>query len=284
MRKQFIASFLAVSVLAASGCQSMGVNKEQIGTLAGGAVGVLIGSQIGGGKGKVLATVLMGGAGAYIGNRIGSMLDKRDQEALAAQTQQLLNQDFASSSQQPVFWQSEHSGAKAEIQQGEAFEKPAQVEVKRVATIQSVPSMKLIQAPYVSMKSANVRSAPDQQADKVGGLQPGTEFTAVGSTGNWILVGRKGVTVGYVHKDLVAPKAVAAAKRVQPSTNLDEINVAANPETKGFDLDSLPTTSTTVAANSTCRPVSISVTAANGKTDSESSTYCKQGNGTWELI
>lgn len=284
MRKAFVAGFLSVSIAASTGCAQLGVTKEQAGTVIGGLSGALIGSQIGGGKGRVLATVLMAGAGAYIGNKIGSMLDERDREALAQQTQQALMQAEAGSAK-PISWTSQHSGATAKIEQGKAYEQQKPVAMKRVASIQPVPSMKLIQAPYVTMKSSNVRAAPDMNGDKVGGLQPGTEFTAVGSTGDWILVGRKGVTVGYVHNSLVAPKQEAVAKKVSPTVNLDTINVASSAETKGFDLDSLAVASNEVAATSTCRPVNISLTSGNGQTESENSTYCKNSStGTWELI
>ena len=284
MRKAFVASFLSMSIIASTGCAQLGVSKEQAGTVLGGLAGAVVGSQIGDGKGRVLATILMAGAGAYIGNKIGSMLDERDREALAQQTQQALMQADAGA-QQPMTWTSQHSGATAKIEQGQAYEQKKPVEVKRVATVQAVPSMKLIQAPYVTMKSSNVRAAPSMDGAKVGGLQPGTEFTAVGSTGDWILVGRQNVTVGYVHKSLVAPKQEAVAKQVSPTVNLDTLNVAASPETQGFDLDNLSVASNEVAATSTCRPVNISLTAGNGQTESESSTYCKNSStGTWELI
>lgn len=284
MRKVFIASFLAVSIAATTGCQQLGINKEQFGTVAGGVAGALIGSQVGGGNGRILAILIGGAAGSYLGNRVGSMLDERDREALALQTQQaLLSAENVASTSQPVVWKSAHSGATAQIKQGKSFETSKPVEVKRVASIQAVPNMTLIQAPYVTLKSSNVRAAPSTSADKVGGLQPGTEFTAVGSTGDWIMVARKGVTVGYVYKNLVAPKESAVAKSVQPSFNLDTINVASS-DTKGFDLDSLDVKTTSVSATSTCRPVSISLKTASGKSETEDSTFCKQGNGTWELI
>lgn len=282
MRKAFLGSFLAASIMATAGCETMDVNKQQIGTVIGGLGGALLGSQVGGGSGQIFAAVLGGAAGAYLGGQLGSMLDEKDREALALKTQQTLNASIGSSNPQSSTWRSAHSGASAQIQQGNAYETEKHVEVKRVATVQAVPNMKLIQAPYVTLKSSNVRAAPTTDADKVGGLQPGTEFTAVGSTGDWILVGRKGVTVGYVYKTLVAPKAEAVAK-VTPSYNLDTMDVASS-ENKGFDLDSLPTATTSVAASSTCRPVSINLTAADGKSTSQESTYCKQSNGTWELI
>jgi uncharacterized protein YgiM (DUF1202 family) len=184
-----------------------------------------------------------------------------------------------------VTWTSGHSGASAQITQGQEYTQTKTVEVKRAPKIVAVPSMKLLNEQYLTKSSSNVRSAPDKNAEKVGGLKPGTEFTAVGSTGDWILVGRKGVTVGYVNKDLVEPKSAALAKNQKTAVNLDEMNVAADKETKAFDLDSIPTLPTQqVAAETSCRPVTVSLKAPDGNTEEEKNTFCKQANGTWELI
>lgn len=284
MRKVFVASVLAVSIVASSGCAEMGISKEQAGTAIGTIAGVAIGATMGKGSGQVAAMVIGGAAGAFIGNRIGNMLDERDQAALAQRTQDALNASAATASAaSTTSWKSEHSGATAQITQGKEYTQTQQVEVKRAPKILPVPSMTLLNQAYVTQKSSNVRAAPNTTAEKVGGLQPGTEFTAIGSTGEWILVGRKGVTVGYVNKALVSPKA--SAKSVTPSVNLDDMDVAASPETKSFDLDAMPKVATTqVAAETACRPVTVSLKAADGKTEQEQNTFCRQQNGTWELI
>ena len=285
MRKKFLVSVLALAIAAStSGCAELGINKQQAGTAVGVVAGAVIGQFIGKGNGRIVATLVGGALGGYIGNKIGAKLDEQDQQALAQRTQDALNASPSGSSL-PVSWTSAHSGASAEIVQGQEFTQTKTVEVKRAPKIVAVPSMKLINEQYVTKSSSNVRAAPEKGADKVGGLKPGTEFTAVGSTGDWILVGRKGVTVGYVHKDLVEPKSVAVAKRVKSAANLDEMNVAADKETRAFDLDSIPTLPTQqVAAETSCRPVTVSLKAADGNTVQEKNTFCKQANGTWELI
>ena len=55
------------------------INNEGVGTITGGVVGGLLGSQFGGGSGKVIAAA--GGAllGAYLGGRIGKTMDRQDQ-------------------------------------------------------------------------------------------------------------------------------------------------------------------------------------------------------------
>lgn len=284
MRKKFIVSMLAVAIAASSGCAQLGINKQQAGTAVGVVAGAVVGSFIGKGNGKIVAVLLASTIGGFIGNKIGAMLDDKDKQALALRTQEALSLP-ANDSAQPVSWTSAHSGASAQIVQGKEYTQTKTVEVKRAPKIEAVPSMKLINEQYLTKSSSNVRAAPNKNADKVGGLQAGTEFTAVGSTGDWILVGRKGVTVGYINRSLVTPKSEAVAKNVKPAANLDEMNVAADKETKAFDLDAIPTLpSQQVAAETSCRPVTVSLKAADGNTEQEQNTFCKQANGTWELI
>jgi surface antigen len=283
VHKRFLVTVLALAITASSGCAQLGLNKKQAGTVIGGVAGAVAGAFIGKGNGKIVAVLLTSTIGAFIGNKIGSKLDDQDKQALALRTQEALNSS-ASNSTQPVSWTSAHSGASAKIEQGKEFTQSKTVEVKRAPKVTAVPSMKLINEQYVTNSSSNVRAAPNKGAEKVGGLQPGTEFTAVGSTGDWILVGRKGVTVGYISKSLVSPKSEAAANNLK-SVNLDEMNVAADKETKAFDLDSIPSLPTQqVVAETSCRPVTVSLKAADGNTEQEQNTFCKQANGTWELI
>ncbi|MDM1714714.1 SH3 domain-containing protein [Pseudomonas sp. 165] len=283
MRKKFVATCLAIAIASTTGCAQLGINKQQAGTIIGGLAGAVAGAAMGKGTGKIVAIIIAGSLGSYLGNRIGASLDEKDQQALALRTQEILSQPVAPN--RPITWTSEHSGATAQITQGNEFTQTKVVEVKRAPKIQAVPSMRLINEPYVTKSSVNVRSAPNLKADKVGGLQNSTEFQAVGSTGDWILVGRKGVTVGYVHKSYVQPKEQAVAQRAAPSANLDEMDVKASKETQAFDLDSIQTLQTQqIAAETSCRPVTVSLKSASGKPEQQQNTFCKQNNGTWELI
>lgn len=58
--------------------QGGGPNKSDVGTIAGGIAGGVLGHQIGGGSGKTIATI--GGTllGAALGNSVGSSLDRAD--------------------------------------------------------------------------------------------------------------------------------------------------------------------------------------------------------------
>lgn len=66
---------IPVLVLFISGCA---VTNEQVGSVAGGAVGGLLGSQIGGGSGKVVSAVAGTFIGTVLGSQIGRYMDKVD--------------------------------------------------------------------------------------------------------------------------------------------------------------------------------------------------------------
>ena len=70
--------------------QGGGVNKADVGTLAGAIGGGVLGHNIGGGSGKTIATI--GGTllGAYLGNSVGSSLDNADMAAYHEASQRAL--------------------------------------------------------------------------------------------------------------------------------------------------------------------------------------------------
>lgn len=96
---KFIAVISAVSLLAAcaqggqpgTGVMSGGgINKQDVGTLAGAIGGGVIGHNIGGGAGKTVATIAGTLIGAGIGNSIGSSLDKADMAVYNSTSQRAL--------------------------------------------------------------------------------------------------------------------------------------------------------------------------------------------------
>ena len=291
---------LGACIASAAGCANMSqnewLNQENIGTVAGAAAGILLGSQVGSGSGRTAAMLVGALAGGMLGKTIGAKLDDRDRQALAAQTQQVLE---SGKDGQVTTWTSAHSGATAQITPVSTKTESRQVAVKRTAQVQAVPNMKLLNSPYRAIKSANVRNAPDQGAEKVGGLAAGSTFTAIGRTDNdWIMVGRRGVSVGYVYAPLVelaternAPaQAVAAsnktaapvAQAAAEATDLDALDVVAAKE-QGFDLDSMNVVEEKVAAQTTCRTVNYNVTT-KGSSEQQAIQACQAADGAWELI
>ncbi|MDM9650419.1 glycine zipper 2TM domain-containing protein [Pseudomonas wenzhouensis] len=292
--KKTVAVLLSASIVMAAGCANLSdnewVNKENIGTLVGATAGVLIGSQIGDGNGRKIAMLAGALAGGYLGKTIGAKLDERDRQALAQQTQQALQYARDGQSSQ---WTSTHSGASATITPVKTETVERQVEVKRAPSIQPVANMRLINKPYRAVKSANVRNAPNVDAEKVGGLPVGTTFTAIGRTdSDWIMVGRRGVTIGYVYAPLVAevqpaPAGKATQQAVADSaTDLDALDNA-TAASKGIDLDAIDLDAApvqqTVAAQTTCRTLDYDVSTQGGR-EKQTVQACQAADGAWELI
>lgn len=71
---------LIVSVL--TGCANLPATNQTQGTVAGGAIGALLGSTVGDGRGKVWATAAGAIGGALAGSHIGKRLDSQDHRAM----------------------------------------------------------------------------------------------------------------------------------------------------------------------------------------------------------
>lgn len=268
------AIFLAVSGCASTGDE--GISKQGAGTVIGAVGGALLGSQIGGGSGRKIAMLAGAVAGGALGNWIGANLDERDRQALAVRTRQALETG------QAVDWKSGHSGATATITPIATRTVSRDSTIIRSTKIASAPDLTVINRPYQALKSANLRAGPDTNAAKVGGFAAGQTFTALGRTDNdWIAVGRKGVTVGYVYAPLVAP---ATTKNQDNATDLDNITVAAAKD-QGFDLDTLEPAAPVnekIAVRTTCRTVAYNVKTASGE-EKKTVDACQAADGAWQL-
>jgi len=274
-----LAAAITLTTVGLTGCAMNGegwANKQQIGSVLGAVAGGLLGSTIGGGSGRTIAIIAGALAGGLLGNTIGASLDERDRQALAASTQEALVSGKA------VDWQSAHSGATARITPVSSKTVDQQADVKRSPKIAAASNLTLLNQPYQARRSVNLRAAPENDAARVGGFAAGQTFTALGRTNNnWIAVGRKGVTVGYVHAPLVAP--VVAAK-ANDATDLDTISVA-SAEKSGFDLDAIePAAPITekIAVQTTCRTVKYDVTTSAGQ-ESKTVDACQAADGAWQL-
>ena len=272
---------LAVITIASFGVAGCATNsegwgtKQTVGSVIGALGGALLGSQIGGGTGRTIAIIAGALAGGALGNWIGSNLDEKDRQALAASTQQALETG------KPVAWQSDHSGASATIKPVSSKTVTHEGSIKRSAKIATVSKLDVINQPYQAKSSTNLRAGPDTSAAKVGGFSAGQSFTALGRTdNNWIAVGRKGVTVGYVYGPLVGP----VAAKTDEATDLDSISVA-QAQGQGFDLDAIEPADPVVdqvAVQTTCRTVTYDVRTAKGS-ESKTVDACQAPDGAWQL-
>ena len=114
MRK-FVLALSAASFLAACtgpNGQDQLFNKENLGTVLGGAAGAWAGSSIGKGRGKTIATAVGGVLGAIAGNQIGKQLDERDRILVAQTTHNTLEK---APSYEPATWRNPDSGRYGEV-------------------------------------------------------------------------------------------------------------------------------------------------------------------------
>jgi len=98
--KKVAASMILVTALSMAGCQNM--NNQDMGTVSGGVIGGLVGSQFGHGGGQLLAVGAGALAGAYIGGAIGKNMDDTDRMRM----NQALNNNTAG---QPAYWQNDRT-------------------------------------------------------------------------------------------------------------------------------------------------------------------------------
>ncbi len=96
----FIAALMSISLIS---CADM--NKQDVGTISGGVIGGLVGSQFGQGGGQLLAVGAGALAGAYLGGAIGKNMDDTDKLKMNSALE-------ANSVGQPAYWQNQKTGAR----------------------------------------------------------------------------------------------------------------------------------------------------------------------------
>jgi surface antigen len=309
--------FIAVSLLTSlSGCSTTGltdslskITKEDIGTAVGAVGGGILCYAMlakASNANRAVGTTACAIGGGFLGKGVGKSLDERDRAELALQTQKALN----SSATGVTTWKSSTSGATAKIDVSKSYTKSESVDVQRNIVVQPVAKMTKINAPYIAVKGANVRSSPSTKGEKLAFLPELTEFTALGQAGDWIAVGHKGVSVGYVSADLVqskssleaklqaktalkpSSKTVVVAKTEAPATEapvaevhtvkaefvpalkFDEVTAANEP--KLAVLVEQPVVAEKVVAETTCKTVKSEITDKAGKVEPSTSELCKK--------
>lgn len=80
--KNITTPILILMVTVLTGCANLPATNQTQGTVAGGAIGALLGSTVGDGRGKVWATAAGAIGGALAGSHIGKRLDSKDHQAM----------------------------------------------------------------------------------------------------------------------------------------------------------------------------------------------------------
>lgn len=106
MKKIISALLVLLSTGFLSGCAEM--SQQDVGMLAGGVAGGLLGSTVGGGDGRLVAIAAGTLAGAYLGGAIGRDMDKNDRRRL---NNALENNDVG----EPAYWRNANTGRRYEV-------------------------------------------------------------------------------------------------------------------------------------------------------------------------
>jgi surface antigen len=300
MKKKYgNSSLVAIScALAIVGCQSTGNESQSIGIATGALIGGLIGTQVGDGNGRTIAIASGALLGGWLGGEIATMLSQSEQKELSQTTGKALEEV---PDNQTVEWKSRETNSTVKMTPSNTNLKSRNSSLVKLKEVNAPPKLKLINEPYVSTKSANVRSGAGTQYSLVGGLQPGESFYAVGQVlgSPWIVVAKNNVTLGYVHQDLVTPQRNTAIT-VTPSTreqgvireqvsvaDIDQIELAATELDDirlGGELIVADIDVQEIAVESTCRTMTYEMAQNQSATKKESFEVCEATDGAWEII
>jgi len=156
------------------------------------------------------------------------------------------------------------------------------MQMSRTAKVVSVDSLSIINAPYSVDKGSNIRRGPSTNFEKLGSLAAGTSFNALGETGEWVAIGRKGVVVGYVHSALVSPIEQEVAAEIDVLDLDADVLADSEAEFAVFDLDDPSLVQEEVAASTQCRTVDYQINSKAG-TEQSQVEMCQGTDGVWEL-
>jgi len=274
----------AAAVLGLAGCQTSSTTGETLGTVGGAVLGGLLGSQVGGGRGQMLAVIGGAAAGALIGREIGSLLDPQDQAAVERETVAVLEDPDPTPT---ASWANAETSASATVTASAPQTVRAEADIVRSRSIAPPPPIRVINQPYKAVKGANIRQAPSTDAAIEGGLGDGQVIDVIGAVigRDWYLVGRNGISIGYVHAALLAPIPKADHAAITESGV-----VTADPGLmRSIDLDAaLPASDAEVVQErvtieTECRTAEV---RAERGTDSatDSLRACRSPTGVWEIL
>ena len=263
-----IALVLAASI---SGCaQNSQEMNQTLGALGGAAVGAAIGQAFGSGSGRVAATLVGSVVGGLVGSAIAQSLSETDRTALGQASEDALR-DMPDG--QSRVWKAPESGKDITITTSNTRTDQRPLKMARITQVEAPGAgFEVLGQPYRATANLRLRATPTVDANNViGGFQAGDRIQIAGrtATGNWYLVSRNDVAVGYVHGDYVTPL----------ETHESATFAEAKPEmTGGVDLDAAPRTETVVQSKVTCRDISYELEAEGEDVES-----CKAPDGAWKL-
>jgi surface antigen len=194
------------------GCSASG-NAQTIGTVAGGALGAVLGNRIAGSGSRTLGTVIGGALGAAGGSLVGCKLQQRDRDRAerAAQT--------AVQTGQSQEWRNEETGASGRVDVADAGGS-ALGDLKFADGVEPASGYTKVGSSYIATANANIRSAPGTKATVLGKLASGQRIWVPASVKGqpWMLISEGGVGQGYVSAPLFKRATNVAASNCKMVT------------------------------------------------------------------
>jgi outer membrane lipoprotein SlyB len=190
------------------GCEASG-SKQEIGAIAGAAVGGLLGNRIAGSGSRTIGTILGGALGGVAGSWLGCKLQRNDQ----VKAQRAVERGAIEGKDQT--WSSDETGASGDVKVSQGTTANDLSGLKLASGVEPATAYNNVSGSYVATSAANVRSAPGTNARVLGQLPSGTQiWVPAGVKGSpWMLISRDGVGQGYVSSALLKRATTAAASK-----------------------------------------------------------------------
>ncbi len=197
-------------------CEATG-GKQEVGALAGAALGALLGSQVSKNE-RGLGAVVGAGLGAAAGSKIGCRMQSSDQARARAAVDAALTEGRAQT------WANPQTGASGRVDVLAASYGPP-VDARNIrfnGGVQTLASYDSAAGQYFAPGTVNVRSGPSTTAPIVYRLRAGETVDALGRVAGtaWLLVGQGGGAMGYVSESVVrasGPAPAAACRTIRTS-------------------------------------------------------------------
>ena len=194
------------------GCEASG-NKQTIGTVAGGALGAVLGNRIAGSGSRTLGTVIGGALGAVGGSMLGCKLQKNDRDRAERAAQRAVQTG------QGQTWKNEETGASGRVDVANAGGN-ALGDLKFADGVEPASGYTKVGDSFAATSSANIRSAPGTGATVLGKLAAGQRVWVPASVKGqpWMLISDGGVGQGYVSAPLLKRATNVAASNCKMVT------------------------------------------------------------------
>jgi surface antigen len=263
---------------AACGGLGAGVNKTDIGILAGTIVGAALGDLLARSQNKVAGLLLGGAAGAALGGSIGAKLDAEDCAAMTAALDRSLqyNRDGGSTD-----WSASKADINARFEPSQSYTETREVAIALGAGVTAPDDLVVVGRIGYAADQADILSAPEG-GSTLGTLYRGEAVRIVGHPAadpDYDLIARAGLAIGYVQaaeitrrpvtSDASTPQNMAAVAPVRVQPDLDSVGG-----------DTAPVVH--VNADVSCRSVNTQISGSGGSQTS-SETACQTPDGAWNI-